>query len=287
MSAIGLLAIAASLATTPTAAKDGAPVGGWRVFEEGPVDCSLRHDMAQGRAFWLLMRTNGAYRFHVTGLKDDSGKEFRIGVDGRVWRGSYDLSPAETEAIFKGLTSGRQLEIHDGDVVVDRLRLEGSAAAVERLRRCAEDLEARLASEIASGKLVLQPRRTELASFRRPPVRAKAALKGLFTSADYPRWEVEEASEGVTAFSVEVRPDGRSGNCTITSSSGSDVLDIAACRILQTRARYTPGRDAEGEAAADVIRGRVKWVHPGAGETGPRTPEAPPAPGAAEEDGAD
>lgn len=266
MFAIGSLALAASLVATPAALSERSLIGGWTVSEEGPVDCSLRHDMADGRVFWLLLRTNGAFRFHVAGPKDNTGNHLRLGVDGRVWRGSFDLTPAETEAIFNGLTSGRYLQLHDEDRVVDRLRLDEAAPAVERLRDCAESLETRLAREIASGTLVLQPRQTGLARFRRPPVRAKGAMEALFSSADYPRWEIEDAKEGVTGFSVEVGPDGRVGNCTVISSSGSDVLDIATCRILHTRARYTPARDADGDAAGDVVRGRVVWKMPDAGE---------------------
>lgn len=275
MQTLGPLALAASLVATPAALNERSLIGGWTVSEEGPVDCSLRHDMAEGRVFWMLVRTNGAYRFHVTRLKRGTGNDLRLGVDGQLWGTGSDLSEAETDAIFEGLTGGRYLELYEKNVLIDRLRLVDSAAAVERLNQCARDLEARLASEIASGTIVLQPGRTELARFRRPAVRAEGALGAHFTPAAYPRWEIEAGSEGVTVFAVEVRPDGRPGNCTITSSSGSDALDIATCRIIQTRARYTPARDEDGEAATDVVRGRVTWKIPDAGGAGPAAGEAP------------
>jgi TonB family protein len=101
-----------------------------------------------------------------------------------------------------------------------------------------------------------------------PPTRAQGNIVGLFSSADYPVAALIEREEGTVSFVAGVDPAGRVSDCMIAQGSGSASLDLATCTIVQRRARYAPARDARGQAVADRVTGRIKWV----------LPPAPPVP---------
>jgi protein TonB len=63
-------------------------------------------------------------------------------------------------------------------------------------------------------------------------------------------------------FAVDVGPSGRVMGCAITRSSGSAALDSATCRLIQSRARFTPALDAGGAPVSDKVAGRISWVLP-------------------------
>jgi protein TonB len=48
-------------------------------------------------------------------------------------------------------------------------------------------------------------------------------------------------------------------NCSVTSSSGSSALDAATCRLLTSRARFTPARDSSGNPTTDTVSARIVW----------------------------
>ncbi|MBA3525824.1 MAG: TonB family protein [Sphingomonas sp.] len=50
--------------------------------------------------------------------------------------------------------------------------------------------------------------------------------------------------QGRVEFRLDVGENGRVTGCTITRSSGSRWLDSTTCRILRSRARYTPARNS-------------------------------------------
>ena len=95
-----------------------------------------------------------------------------------------------------------------------------------------------------------------------PPQRARANLNSYFSTDDYPAGALRNNEQGTTGFSLTIGPSGRVEACTITSSSGSSALDQATCRILRSRARYTPARDESGNAATGRDSGRVTWRLP-------------------------
>ena len=111
-------------------------------------------------------------------------------------------------------------------------------------------------------------RRPPPAAGRARPARPARPLGSYFSGDDYPSG-LERVQEGIVRFRLTVGPDGRVGGCAITGSSGSSALDMATCRILRSRARYAPARDADGNPAPGVDRGRVVWRLPRA-ESGGR-----------------
>jgi protein TonB len=95
-----------------------------------------------------------------------------------------------------------------------------------------------------------------------PPQRARANLNSYFSTDDYPAAAIRGEDQGTTGFSLTIGPNGRVTDCSVTSSSGSSALDQATCRILRSRARYTPARDASGNPTSGRDSGRVTWRLP-------------------------
>lgn len=100
--------------------------------------------------------------------------------------------------------------------------------------------------------------------------RLRHILNDYFGADDYPAAALRGREEGVVAFRLEVGPQGRVTRCTITGSSGSASLDVATCRILTARARFTPARNSSNEPTSDFFSSRVTWRLP------PPLPPVPP-----------
>ena len=94
------------------------------------------------------------------------------------------------------------------------------------------------------------------------PPRARAQLASYFSRDDYPPSALRAGDQGEVAFTLAIGADGRVTGCTINRSSGSSSLDSATCRILRSRARYTPARDSTGSPAPGEDRGVFSWTLP-------------------------
>lgn len=97
-----------------------------------------------------------------------------------------------------------------------------------------------------------QPRKVE-------PARARANLGSYVSNDDYPAAAINANQEGVTSFRLDVGPDGRVTNCTVTGSSGSSSLDSTTCRLMRARARFTPARDSNGNPTSDSVSASIRW----------------------------
>ncbi len=94
------------------------------------------------------------------------------------------------------------------------------------------------------------------------PAKPRGNPGGWVTNEDYPSSAMREGLQGVTGFRLDIGPDGRVTNCTVTSSSGSQLLDDTACRLLVRRARFTPAKDAAGNGMPASYSNRVRWQIP-------------------------
>ncbi len=92
------------------------------------------------------------------------------------------------------------------------------------------------------------------------PVRGDAA--GAFSTDSYPFDAIRKGEQGRTVAWITVDASGTPTACRIESSSGSDSLDRATCRIALQRMHFDPARDGKGNAIAGGIRLPVKWVLP-------------------------
>ncbi|GAA4043443.1 hypothetical protein GCM10022281_25830 [Sphingomonas rosea] len=94
------------------------------------------------------------------------------------------------------------------------------------------------------------------------PAKARANLASYISDDDYPQDAIRNEQQGTTRFRLDIGPDGRVANCTVTGSSGSSSLDAATCRILRSRARFTPATDSSGKPTGDSVSQSIRWVLP-------------------------
>ncbi|MEM7667010.1 MAG: energy transducer TonB [Pseudomonadota bacterium] len=78
-------------------------------------------------------------------------------------------------------------------------------------------------------------------------------------SENYPSRALREEVEGNVGVRVSVGPDGRVAGCSVTSSSGSSVLDDAACKGMQRYARFEPALDAGGNPTTGSYSTRITY----------------------------
>jgi protein TonB len=76
---------------------------------------------------------------------------------------------------------------------------------------------------------------------------------------NYPSRAQREGTEGTVGVRVTVTPDGRATGCSVTSSSGSDVLDQAACDGMERYARFNPALNAAGDPISGSYSTRVTY----------------------------
>jgi TonB family protein len=89
-----------------------------------------------------------------------------------------------------------------------------------------------------------------------------AALPMLFSTEDYPPSALRSGEQGTVTFLLKIGVDGLVKDCSIAESSGSPILDSTTCRLLTTRARFSPARNARRKPVEDTYRARIRWVLP-------------------------
>ncbi|MEL7199901.1 MAG: TonB family protein [Pseudomonadota bacterium] len=78
-------------------------------------------------------------------------------------------------------------------------------------------------------------------------------------SNDYPSRALREEVEGTVGVRVVVGANGRATSCSVTSSSGSDVLDKAACRGMQRYSRFNPALNDAGDPTTGSYSTRITY----------------------------
>jgi protein TonB len=76
---------------------------------------------------------------------------------------------------------------------------------------------------------------------------------------NYPARALREEIEGTVGVRVTVTADGRASGCSVTASSGSDILDAAACQGMERYARFDPALDAAGNPTTDTYSTRITY----------------------------
>ena len=88
---------------------------------------------------------------------------------------------------------------------------------------------------------------------------ARGNLQALFSPDDYPQDAVRNEETGTVTVSLTIGTNGRVTGCSVTGSSGSSSLDRATCRVLQSRARFTPALLSNGQPTTDTYTQRITW----------------------------
>lgn len=76
---------------------------------------------------------------------------------------------------------------------------------------------------------------------------------------NYPRRAAQEEIEGTVGVRVTVTADGRATGCSVTSSSGSNILDDAACKDLERYGRFDPALDDDGSPISASWSTRITY----------------------------
>ena len=77
---------------------------------------------------------------------------------------------------------------------------------------------------------------------------------------NYPTRAAREGVEGSVGVSVTVTANGRAANCQVTRSSGSSVLDRAACRGMERYARFNAALDRAGNPTTGSFSTTIVYV---------------------------
>jgi protein TonB len=96
-----------------------------------------------------------------------------------------------------------------------------------------------------------------------PPRQSQArsltgSLQGLITSDDYPPSALDNNEQGSVQVTLTIGPSGRVTGCS-PSGSASSTLKSATCRLLTSRARFSPAQDANGNPTTSSYSQTIVW----------------------------
>ena len=95
----------------------------------------------------------------------------------------------------------------------------------------------------------------------RPP-QPRFPIEAMIHVEDYPASALRNREQGRVGYTLLVGPNGRVPQCMVTRSSGSSALDSTTCRLLRSRARFTPAADSNGNPAPALAHGELEWRLP-------------------------
>ncbi|HET6942294.1 MAG TPA: energy transducer TonB [Sphingomicrobium sp.] len=90
--------------------------------------------------------------------------------------------------------------------------------------------------------------------------RVSGSLRGIFTSADYPREAVLAQFAGSSRVLLLIDEAGNVKDCTVLETSGMAVLDSRTCGVITQRAKFTPAVGADGKPMKDSYVQRIDWT---------------------------
>jgi protein TonB len=76
---------------------------------------------------------------------------------------------------------------------------------------------------------------------------------------NYPRRAAQEEIEGTVGVRVTVTVDGKATGCSVTKSSGSNILDEAACKDLERYGQFEPALNDAGDPVSASWATRITY----------------------------
>lgn len=76
---------------------------------------------------------------------------------------------------------------------------------------------------------------------------------------NYPSRAIRNEEQGTVGLTVTVNAEGRVAGCRVTSSSGSNTLDDAACKDITRYARFNPALDDAGNPTSASWSTRIVY----------------------------
>jgi hypothetical protein len=95
-------------------------------------------------------------------------------------------------------------------------------------------------------------------TLRSPPMAMKP-LASYVRADDFPAKAVSGPFSGTTMVKLDVDISGRATGCTVLQTSGNAAIDATTCRIIVSRARFTPAVDSSGRAVNAPAIARMRW----------------------------
>lgn len=80
--------------------------------------------------------------------------------------------------------------------------------------------------------------------------------------SDYRSSWLRQGLSGAARFTLTIDAAGKVAGCTVTRSTGHDVLDAATCELVSKRARFDAARDETGKPVAGSFTGSITWNIP-------------------------
>jgi TonB family protein len=265
-----LIATAALSALIPASvqAREWGSVAGW-VISPGKQSCGMfsqKHDGTMTDALFLK-RLDGSIVMQLENpswqIPAGSVGRVQYWVNNRNYRGPVSAAAMPNNpgrGLIAAFGADFENELSSGSVLilvldgrpVDQISLAGSAAAIDTVQSCLNEL--RTAPTQGAGFTALAAK---------APVPRNSPSQWI-TVEDYPSSAERDRREGTVAFRLSVGMDGRADNCVVTKSSGSEDLDAATCKAMMRRTKFNPALDATGNPVAGIYESRVSWKLPGA-----------------------
>ena len=83
-------------------------------------------------------------------------------------------------------------------------------------------------------------------------------LQGVFSNEDYPPSAIDNNEQGTVQVTLTIGPSGRVVGCS-PSGGASSTLKSATCRILTSRARFSPAQDENGNPTTSTYSQSIRW----------------------------
>ncbi|MGN6817811.1 MAG: energy transducer TonB [Sphingomonas sp.] len=254
MQPIYRLAICAAIASAPlpAAAREWPKTAGWDIIEF-KNDCAI-HSTFTGKGetdLTLFLELDGQ-AILLVGDGGRSGKaDLTYALDGKRYAGGPSVeSGGEFEArkalaprlgtdFLTDFAAASTLAVLKRDVVVGRMSLRGSAAAIAVAKRCVAQVLDALPAPTYAGVVAR-------------PIPIHGGPKGnpgyWFTNDDYPADAKRAGAQGTVSIVLSVDASGIVTGCRVATSSGNASLDAATCTLATRRGRFNVQKDAEGKA---------------------------------------
>lgn len=101
---------------------------------------------------------------------------------------------------------------------------------------------------------------TQAAEGKEAKVAPIGSPAGWFSQDDYPAEARRANQQGIVSISLTVDPTGKAVTCEVTLTSGFPSLDAVTCDVAMRRSRFTPARNALGQAvSATYDVPNVRW----------------------------
>ena len=257
-------------------ARNWPETAGWEITEgtdfclmhmeyEGPGDSSLAIGLyADGRI--IIANVNYSWSAEKGRSYPDisfelNGNSYTGTAKGVEIVGKKGFAMLFGQDILSDIAAARAVHVYKGDTLVDRLKLDGSAAGLAMTKRCLASVRRKQAAAERERQRWADIPKDPFAADRPEPRQAvpRGSKASWITNDDYPPAALHAGEHGSVVMELVIDRAGRVEKCTIIRSSGSASLDSASCALIQRRARYTPATNEGGEPTTGTDKITFHW----------------------------